>query len=828
MKHFISLAFSIIFLFFLNACGGGSSSNDDDTSPADNLPPVADAGEDKIVFLDQIVTITGSGSDADGTVVSYVWKEGSTVLSDTATFDYTATTEGIHTLTLTVTDNEGATDSDTIDVNATSVDTNLPPVADAGEDKIVFLDQIVTITGSGSDADGTVVSYVWKEGSTVLSDTATFDYTATTEGIHTLTLTVTDNEGATDSDTIDVNATSVDTNLPPVADAGEDKIVFLDQIVTITGSGSDADGTVVSYVWKEGSTVLSDTATFDYTATTEGIHTLTLTVTDNEGATDSDTIDVNATSFPDAVAPDPLFESLYFSGSQNCATCHNSQTDSITGEDVSIVNAWQSTMMANAAIDPLYLAKVASEVKRNPDFKEVIEAKCSRCHMPMANVEANIAGDPIAMSGDGFLNPSNPYYDMAREGVSCTLCHQIENDPKLGTEAGFSGEFVIDEITAKPNRKIYGEYNDMRQGQVDRMQSGVDFIPTYGSHIEDSKLCASCHNLNTPVIAADGKLTDPLVFFPEQAVYTEWEYSDFNNSNVITAKRCQDCHMPKSSNGVIIATGGNLQPRTPFHQHQFIGANTYMLEIIKNNRTKLGVPTETKTANFDTTITNTREFLKAAADVKITDVSFENDTLDFSVLVSNHSGHRFPTSLPSRRAWLHVKVTNAANQTVFESGAFNGNGQIIGVDDNTDGYEEHHDEIDDAAEVQVYEPIMANTDGNLTYTFMQASQYIKDNRILPLGYKANTPANAQPYGDATDDDDFVGGSDTVDYEVSDIPEANYNIVVTLRYQTMSYGFAQDLYKDMDLTDVALMKSLDDTTTNHFEDISTDTAAITLP
>ena len=49
--------------------------------------------------------------------------------------------------------------------------------------------------------------------------------------------------------------------------------------------------------------------------------------------------------------------------------CHDGLEDN-NGTDVSLVKAWQGTMMANAAIDPLYLAKVASEVKRNPNLKK--------------------------------------------------------------------------------------------------------------------------------------------------------------------------------------------------------------------------------------------------------------------------------------------------------------------------------------------------------------------------------------------------------------------------------------------------------------------------
>ncbi len=518
--------------------------------------------------------------------------------------------------------------------------------------------------------------------------------------------------------------------------------------------------------------------------------------------------------FKDVVPHDASFTSTHFSGSKKCTQCHDGISDTSNDEDVSIVKAWGGTMMANAAIDPLYLAKVASEVKRNPNFKDVIEAKCSRCHMPMAHVEADVAGDTIAMFGEGFLNPSNSYYNAAKEGVSCTLCHQIENDPKLGTDEGFSGEFVINTNNTGDARKIYGPYDNLSR-QAQQMPNRVGFTPQYSPHMNDSKLCASCHNLNTPVIDAQGDLSD--LTFPEQAVYTEWEYSDFN-----ATKSCQDCHMPRSEGSVVIVAGGST-PRSPFLQHKFLGANTYMLEIIKNNRTKLGASADE--ARFDESISDTRDFLQAAADVKINTKGFSDGTLNFSVLVSNHSGHKFPTSLPSRRAWLHVKVTNAENQTVFESGAFNSNNQIIGVDDTT-GYEMHHEKIENASEVQVYEPIMADTDDKQTYTFMQASRYLKDNRILPNGYKNTTPASAQPYGVPANDTNFIGGSDTVEYEVSNLPEDTYNITITLKYQTVSYGFAQDLYKDDELTEVALMKLLDKNTSNHFETISTDAVSIT--
>jgi len=537
---------------------------------------------------------------------------------------------------------------------------------------------------------------------------------------------------------------------------------------------------------------------------------------DDDTADNNLTVDNNIT-FTDAVLHNPSFTSDHFSGSQNCAQCHDNIVDS-TGADVSIVHAWKSSMMANASIDPLWRAKVASEVKRNPAFKDTIEEKCSRCHTPMADVETRFEGGSVALTGNGFFNPTNPHYDSAMEGVSCTLCHQIEDSADLGTDAGFTGGFIIAE-NYETDRKTYGPFTSP---VTQPMRNNVQFTPEYSAHMDESKLCASCHNLNTPVIDAQGVLNGST--FPEQAVYTEWEYSDFN-----ATQNCQDCHMPKSDGSVVISTrGGNLQARSPFRQHQFVGANIYMLDIIKNNRRLLGALADE--ASFDETISNTRDILLAAADVNITATSSLDGKLNFTVLLTNHSGHKFPTSLPSRRAWLHAKVTNAQGQTVFESGAFDSEGRIVGVDDvvGGSGYELHYTKITDASQVQVYEPIMADTDDQLTYTFMNAAKYLKDNRVLPKGFKANTPSEAQVYGEALNDPDFVGGSDTIEYSIDNITTGDYSIVVTLKYQTVSYGFNQDLFKDSELTEVALMKALDENATVRYETISSDSKSFTFP
>ena len=259
-----------------------------------NIPPIANAGADQSVEVNQTITITGSGSDSDGNITSYEWKKDTTVLATTASFDYTPDTVGIDTLTLTVTDNNGSIGSDSMTVTVTAV--NIPPTANAGADQSVEVNQTITITGSGSDSDGNITSYEWKKDTTVLATTASLDYTPDTVGIDTLTLTVTDNSGSIGSDSMTVTVTAV--NIPPTANAGADQSVEVNQTITITGSGSDSDGNITSYEWRKDTTVLATTASLDYTPDTVGIDTLTLTVTDNSGSIGSDSMTVTVSSVP--------------------------------------------------------------------------------------------------------------------------------------------------------------------------------------------------------------------------------------------------------------------------------------------------------------------------------------------------------------------------------------------------------------------------------------------------------------------------------------------------------------------------------------------------
>ncbi|NNJ90995.1 MAG: hypothetical protein HKP55_04915, partial [Gammaproteobacteria bacterium] len=240
------------------------------------------------------------------------------------------------------------------------------------------------------------------------------------------------------------------------------------------------------------------------------------------------------------------FTTLHFSGSGNCIECHDNLTDT-SGDNVSIVSDWSGSMMANASKDPFWKAKVASELERNPYLTTVINDKCTKCHAPMANYEITISQDEdIELFGsEGILDNTNAMHDAALNGVSCTLCHQITDDDSLGTLDGFSGEYKIND-----SKSIYGQYDDV---SINPMFSGTGsgYTPTYSAHISTSELCATCHELSTPFVDANGDLasTTPETEFPEQTPYTEWENSDFSDTGSTPAS-CQDCHMPKTTSKV--------------------------------------------------------------------------------------------------------------------------------------------------------------------------------------------------------------------------------------------------------------------------------------
>jgi len=510
--------------------------------------------------------------------------------------------------------------------------------------------------------------------------------------------------------------------------------------------------------------------------------TLSNTILSIGGVNDTFSALTLTSTIPVGATGNPAFTSNHFSGSANCQMCHDGLTDN-TGKDVSIIKAWKSTMMANATRDPLWKAKVRTELNRTPSLAGVINDKCSRCHAPMANFEAHQNNSPIEILDNGFTNPNNDYHNEAMDGVSCTLCHQIEDNGQLGELSSMSGHYPLNN-----QKKIYGPYDNIF---ANPMIMNTGYTPEYSPHVKKSELCATCHNLKTPFTDDAGNVlsSTPESEFPEQMPYSEWLASDY-----AATTSCQQCHMARTD-GVSISTRPMwLGPRDDFAEHVFVGGNKFMLDMLSNNKEELGV----LATDFSEIIAATENLLSQAASIEVLSSTQTADTLDFNLRINSNTGHKLPSAYPSRRAILHVTVKDSAGAVVFESGKVNANGSIAGVNSDNDltSFEPHYDVITSADQVQVYEAIMNDYKGDVTYTLLRGSDYIKDNRLLPNGFNKQTvSSDVKVAGAAFDDANFIGGSDEIRYSLAGLSPDTYSVNVELVYQTLAYAFAQDLFKD---------------------------------
>ncbi|MCD9457438.1 PKD domain-containing protein [Marinibactrum halimedae] len=290
--------------------GQAQSAPDFVTLTFDNVKPVADAGPDQHSYLGDIVELDGSGSsDADGDSLTYLWTvlsapAGSTsiIVNDTdvrPTFELDV--KGNYVLQLVV--NDGFQDSDP-DIVQLCVETNTIPVADAGPDQcLTALGDVLLDGTNSSDADGDSLTYQWSiisqpEGSlaSLLDDSVVQPtFFADVHGEYVVQLIV--NDGTVDSiaDTVLISSK----NLRPVADAGTDIYLSLEDTVTLDGSGSyDPADEVITYRWDfvskpaGSSATLADSTTVnpEFFTDVEGVYVVQLVVNDGTFDSEADTV----------------------------------------------------------------------------------------------------------------------------------------------------------------------------------------------------------------------------------------------------------------------------------------------------------------------------------------------------------------------------------------------------------------------------------------------------------------------------------------------------------------------------------------------------------
>ncbi len=471
----------------------------------------------------------------------------------------------------------------------------------------------------------------------------------------------------------------------------------------------------------------------------------------------------------------PIGAGDYFLTAAHCKSCHGydslhyANIDS-SGIDVNLYDDWQSTIMANSAKDPFWRAKVSHEILVNPGHTLELQDNCTSCHAPIGNYTSKYKG--LA----AHYTLGTMYVDsLGLDGVSCVSCHAVADSLSLG--AVFSGRIPYD-----TNRTIYGPFTFPMAGP---MQIATGYAPKYSAHLNASKACSPCHTLINKSVDLAGNYTGGT--FVEQATYQEWLNSGYSQNGIT----CQKCHMPKANGGVVIVNNNQSVPyRAPYNQHIFVGGNSLMVNLLKQNKNKLGIPIADR--YFDSTFTATNELLqKNTLDLVLTTDSIASDTAYFTVSLTNKAGHKFPSGYPSRRAVLQLIVKDAQQDTLFKSGIFHSDFRVSGENIS---YEPHRDVIRQNNQTQIYELVMGDVNQQVTTVAERAAFLLKDNRLPPLGFTSSHLSydTTKISNDALADADFNkvnavegSGSDKVHFH---IPRAGISgfvsISAKLYYQTL--------------------------------------------
>ncbi|MBS1764769.1 MAG: T9SS type A sorting domain-containing protein [Bacteroidetes bacterium] len=478
----------------------------------------------------------------------------------------------------------------------------------------------------------------------------------------------------------------------------------------------------------------------------------------------------------------PIASGEFFLVPTECQGCHGYDTLGLAnvdanGHDVNLFDDWETSMMGLSARDPLWRAKLSHEILNNPSHSIETQNLCITCHAPAGHYTAMFHGQQHYTLAD-LVNDS-----LGLSGVSCTACHAIGDSSTLGSL--FTGNIPYD-----TNKVMFGPFEFPVAGP---MQLYVGYTPTFSTHVSEGRFCSPCHTLISSSFDLNNVPTGTT--FIEQATYHEWLNSAYPSQDT----KCQTCHMPQIEDPVVLANGNiGLPGRTPFNLHQFAGANSFMVKLIKQNKTALGV--NAPDYNFDSTLVAIDHMLTTQAlDATASLNTITNDTAYVDVVLKNKAGHKFPSGYPSRRAVVQMIVTKANGDTLFASGLFDSNYEVVNP---VTPFEPHHDIITSPNQKQIYEMVMGNVIGNPTTILEQAYAPLKDNRIPPLGFTTqhNAYDTCKIIGSASSDLDFNfngsiegTGKDVVHYHISlGGYSGTINVYTAVYYQTLPPAFLSDM------------------------------------
>ncbi|MCU1349850.1 MAG: cytochrome c family protein [Acidobacteria bacterium] len=521
----------------------------------------------------------------------------------------------------------------------------------------------------------------------------------------------------------------------------------------------------------------------------------------------------------------PPMKPQHFITSDQCSGCHSgnrygnvmlwtdTRTDAKPLVNVSPFGEWRWSPMGLAGRDPIFYAQLESEIayltRHRPDQLVPITNLCFSCHGAMGERMLNPDPDSkkpqkpftkdIVMISD-HNDPKFRYGALAREGISCALCHHIANRNVSLME--FIANEAAGNFSLTPPDQLEGPFENP---STVPMNHSLGIKPVHNEYTRSARICGTCHTIPLPVVdAADDPVEAKIVSDCqhektsfEQATYLEWINSSYQNEIDYqkdvdpklhpSAQTCQDCHMKGTLNGTQIQTQlaavedhrypatDHLAPQADLNiplradgyaRHQFQGLNVFLLAMFDQFNEPLGLRKCDYMTSGCAGLEPTsgipfamRNFAEQAA-LETATISVgkpslavvnTTPTLTADVTVTNLTGHRFPSGVSFRRAFIDFFVTDLDGNILFESGGTNSIGAIVdgrknvlpseyngSLGDGGHAFQPHFwtgNPITRSDQVQIYEELLKDADGNFTTSFIRQDCHFKDNRILPLGWK---------------------------------------------------------------------------------------------
>lgn len=504
---------------------------------------------------------------------------------------------------------------------------------------------------------------------------------------------------------------------------------------------------------------------------------------------------------------------------------------------------WGASMMGLAGRDPVFQAQRESETLTYPSVAKEIDNTCYTCHGVMGKRQLLTDKPDALFTHADFIATTGPnatYGALGRDGISCLACHRMTPEG-LGTEASFTGNFKVTDP-----KTVYGPYQDV---VTFPMKNSIGMTPTHGAAISDPAMCGSCHVVETEILDKTKTYTRESFYKQpkshEQTTYLEWLNSRYQTKAPpgpgATPQTCQQCHMPRTMDGQQITTRiANIQdntytdaqgqpfpntapaaditmkPRNEFGRHTFVGANVFVLEMFKQFAPQLGLTVndpnyDTSTFKFvpalDLSIRETtKQVQNATASVAIVAQRRSASGLDVDVQVINKTGHKFPSGVGFRRAFIEFTAMDATGKVVWSSGRstdkgvlINDQGQTLATEFSKTQWQPHWRIITGGNQVQTYEVRTKDLQGLLTTSFLGLAKSVKDNRLMPVGWSPNgayaswTAPIAVP---TTGSPGYYNGSgsDLITYRMPPAVAAQVKTVrATLNYQSIPPYYLQDRF-----------------------------------